>query len=145
MEDVMRKGFTLVQLLITVVVIGVLSGIAVSRVHAGLDRVAVSGAASDVASAFALARQISLTRSVHVAVHTDSVRRSVAVAISNDTILLRLIGQVHGVDIRSNRDSMSYSPLGHGYGAANQTIIISRGGVSDTVVVSRLGRVRYRG
>jgi len=141
----MHRGFTLMQLLVVLGVMSLLSALALPRISGSLNAIAVRGAAADVTGAFALARTVAITRSVYVAVHVDSVRQSVAVAAGADTLLVRLVGDAHGVTIRSNRDSMSYDPIGHGYGAANQSIVITRGTVSDTVVISRLGRVRYRG
>ena len=59
-----------------------------------------------------------------------------------DTVTERQLGQSHGVAILTTRDSMAYAPNGLGYGASNLSIVIRRGRVADTVVVSRLGRVR---
>jgi Tfp pilus assembly protein FimT len=138
-------GFTLFQILVAASIMGLLAALGISRINARLDSMAVHGAAADIAGAFALARQAALVRSAYVAVHVDSGRRSVSVASGTDTLLKRLVGTVHGVSLRSNRDSMSYDPIGLGFGAANQSIIVSRGSAVDTVVISRLGRVRYRG
>jgi hypothetical protein len=46
------------------------------------------------------------------------------------------------VRLAATRDSMAYLPLGLGYGAANLRAVLTRGRASDTVFVSRLGRVR---
>ncbi len=141
----MHRGFTLMQLLVVLGVMSLLSALALPRINGAVNTIAVRGAAADVTGAFALARTVALTRSVYAAVHVDSARQSVTVATGADTLLVRLVGDAHGVKIRSNRDSMSYDPMGHGYGAANQSIVIARGSAMDTVVISRLGRVRYRG
>jgi len=140
----MHRGFTLLQLLVVIGVMFVLAAMGLPRISSSLDGIAVRGAATDVASAFALARNAALVRSAYVAVRIDSARRSVVVRMGSDTLLIRRVGDAHGVTIQSNRDSMSYSPIGHGYGAANQSIVVSRGRSADTVVISRLGRVRYR-
>jgi prepilin-type N-terminal cleavage/methylation domain-containing protein len=141
----LKSGFTLVQLLVVLGIISLLAALALPRLNGSLDRIAVQGASADIAAAFALARQAAITRSQYSMVRIDSLRRSVTVAVGSDTLLVRLLGTVHGVEVRSNRDSLSYDPLGHGYGAANQSIVVSRGSLADTVVISRLGRVRYRG
>ena len=140
----MQRGYTLIQLLVAMGIMSLLVALGLPRISGSLEGIAVRGAAADIASAFALARNAALTRSVYVAVRIDSVRRSVVVSAGKDTLLVRRVGDAHGVKIQSNRDSMAYDPIGLGYGAANQSIIVTRGRSADTVVISRLGRVRYR-
>lgn len=140
----MKLGLTLVEMLAAIAISGILFGLAIPRLGGRFDSIAVRGAASDVAGAFAIARHAAVARGAYVSVRIDSARRSVVVASGNDTLLRREIGVVHGAAIHSNRDSMAYDPVGLGYGAANQSIVVRRGSASDTVIISRLGRVRYR-
>ena len=140
----MKNGLTLVELLLVIALIGIIGTFAVSNVGGRLDSLAVNSAAADVTSAFAVARNAAIARATYTTVHVDSSRQAVTVSMNGDTLVTRLVGAVHGVAIRSNRDSLAYNPIGHGFGASNQTIVISRGNASDTVVVSRLGRVRHR-
>jgi hypothetical protein len=78
-----------------------------------------------------------------VSVTFDSARAALTITIASDTLVDRPLGAIYGIELRSNRDSLAYGPTGLGYGAANQSVVISRGAASDTVVISRLGRVRY--
>ena len=141
----MRKGVTLLELLIAISLFMLLVTFVSSRVGNRLDKLAVRSAAADVAGAFAVARNAAIARGAYVTVGIDSTRNSVTVFSSGDTLLKRLAGAVHNVRLKSNRDSLAYDPVGHGSGASNQSIVISRGEVAETVVVSRLGRVRFRG
>jgi Tfp pilus assembly protein FimT len=134
----------LLELIATVGITGILAALALPRIGGQLDILAVRGAASDVAGAFALARNAAIARGQYATVFTDSARGTVTVANGPDTLMVRHLNLVYGVSIRSNRDSLAYNPIGHGYGGSNQTIVIARGGAVDSVVVSRLGRVRYR-
>jgi 23S rRNA (cytidine1920-2'-O)/16S rRNA (cytidine1409-2'-O)-methyltransferase len=59
-----------------------------------------------------------------------------------DTLLDLPLGARYGIALSSTRDSIAYGPTGRGYGASNTTITIRRNGAADTIVVSRLGRVR---
>jgi hypothetical protein len=52
------------------------------------------------------------------------------------------VGAAHGVTLRASRDTLTFAPTGLGHGASNTTIVVSRGRRADTLVVSRLGRVR---
>jgi hypothetical protein len=47
------------------------------------------------------------------------------------------------VSLSTSRDSLAFDVRGLGYGAANLTLVARRGAAADTLVVSRLGRVRY--
>ena len=95
----MHRGFTLMQLLVVLGVMSLLSALALPRINGAVNAIAVRGAAADVTGAFALARTVALTRSVYVAVHVDSVRKSVAVATGADTLLVRLVGDVPATSV----------------------------------------------
>jgi prepilin-type N-terminal cleavage/methylation domain-containing protein len=140
----MQKGLTLVELLAVLSILALIATFALTRFGRQLDRLAVQSAAADVAGAFALARNGAIARTTFATVYTDSSRHSVTVVIGGDTVLSRSFGAVYGVALRSNRDSLTYDQIGHGYGASNQTIVLARGQAVDSVVLSRLGRVRYR-
>ena len=138
----MRRALTLAELAVVLVVLGIICAIGLPWILRRADRAHVRGAATEVVNALAAARAASVAASRHVAIRFDSARDAIVVTAGDDTILLRDLGAVHGVSIASNRDSMAYSPSGLGYGAANQTIVLRRGDAADTVVISRLGRVR---
>ena len=141
----MRRGLTIVELLISISLFALLVTFITTRIGGRLDNLAVSSVAAEVTGAFAVARNAAIARGTYVTIRVDSTRKSVVVFAGADTLLQRLAGAVHRVNIASNRDSLAYNPLGHGYGASNQSIVITRGAAAETVVVSRLGRVRYRG
>jgi hypothetical protein len=46
------------------------------------------------------------------------------------------------VRLSTSRDSIAFDVRGLGYGAANLTLVARRGSAAETLVVSRLGRVR---
>ena len=73
----------------------------------------------------------------------DPARGVIVVHVGNDTVQLRELALAHGVTISSTRSSITYSPTGLGYGAANLTLTVARNLAADTIFVSRLGRVRH--
>jgi len=138
----MRTAFTLVELMTALAIVGILSAIGMPRLAAMRDSAAVHGAATEIVTALAVARQIAIARGARVAVLLRPPPGSVTVAAGADTILSRSLRADHGVTLTATRDSIAYGPTGLGYGAANMSAIVRRGRATDTVVVSRLGRVR---
>ena len=139
----MRRGLTLLELAVVIAIIALSAAIVTPALLRRLDRSRVRHAVSELTSALALARTMAVARTTHVAVFFDSVRSTVVVAAGPDTLMVRALGAIHGIELRSNRDSTVYGPTGLGYGAANQSIVVRRGSAEDTVVISRLGRVRH--
>jgi len=138
-----RRGFTILELTVTVCILSILSAIAIPWAGNVLDRVKVRGAAVDIESLFGAARHIAIARASHAVVEIDTVARSISVSVGSDTVRKREIGAAHDVLLSASRTRMSYSATGIGYGAANLSVVVRRNRAVDTVFVSRLGRVRY--
>ena len=138
----MRRGVTLIEIGVVVVIVGVLCAVAVPRLLRVLDRARVRHATNEIVTTLALARTTAVAREVHVTAHFDPARSSVTVTSGGDTIVARDLGAVYGISLESNRDSAVYGPTGLGYGAANQTVVVRRRMALDSVIISRLGRVR---
>lgn len=138
----MHRGVTLVELLITVSVVALLSGIAVPAFHNVRDRVAVHGAASATASALADARHHATRWNRRTALTVDTGRALVVVRAGPDTVGITPLHALFGVTLAATRDSIAYSPGGIGFGAANTRLIVARGAAAETLTVSRAGRVR---
>ncbi|MDQ6830633.1 MAG: GspH/FimT family pseudopilin [Gemmatimonadota bacterium] len=134
----------MVEIAVTLSVIGIIAGIVVPRVNPLLDAAATRAAASELLASLAAARHSALAESRVVAVRLDGAAGSFTVFAGSDTILVRPVRAEHGVEFESTRDSIAYGASGRGYGAANTTVILRRGAVAETVVVSRLGRARWR-
>lgn len=136
-----RTALTLAELLLALAIAGVLLALALPPIAAAGDRAAVRAAARDIESAFAAARVEALARRSPVWVVLDSGARTLTLRGPGGT-RVRALGSIYGVALRATRDSMSYDGRGLGWGAANLTVVVARGRARDTVVVSRLGRVR---
>lgn len=89
-----------------------------------------------------LARQSAILRAAHTGIIIDRPGGHVAVVTGGETLMRRDLEGTYGVALSSTRDSTAYSPLGHGFGAANLSLVIARGRVAETIFVSREGRVR---
>ena len=139
----MRRAFSAIELTIVVGILSVLSAIAMPAVTRLLDRVRVRAAVTEIESLFATARHAAIARGTPASVEIDTVQRSISVTLDRDTLRKGMLGTEHGIELATNRSSMTYTPTGVGYGAANLSVVVRRSAVADTVVVSRLGRVRH--
>ena len=139
----MRRAFTIVELTVTICILGVISAIAMPSVGKMLDSIHVRGAVLEIESLFSGARHIAIARSAQATVDIDTVDQAIYVSVGVDTLRKREIGKDHGVRLSATRVRMSYSATGMGYGAANLSVFVRRSSFVDTVFVSRLGRLRH--
>lgn len=137
-----RSGLTLVEVTLVVTIIGLISMIGVHEVSLYLDRLAVRTAVAEAASVLARGRDEALARRTMVSVRIDTADATLAVRTVGGPLAVHALGHAHGISLSSNRDSIAFDVRGLGYGAANLTLVARRGAAADTLVTSRLGRVR---
>ncbi|MDA1080139.1 MAG: hypothetical protein O2973_00460 [Gemmatimonadetes bacterium] len=138
-----RHASTLIELVLTMVMIGIVAAIAVPNLRTIIDRMNVRAATQDVVLGLWAARNIATTRGEYASFVVDSKAGRVRVISGGDTVFVRDIAGRRGVNVAVTRDSVTYAPTGIGYGAANTRIVLSRGKRSHTVTTSRLGRVSF--
>ncbi len=124
-------------------VLGVLCGIVVPKVAPLRDRLLVERHAHAIVTAYQRARLASLLGSARTVLHAGSDQYSVWVLRSGDsTLVWRAPGPAtDGVDF-SGPARTTFAPAGVTMGLANGRFELTRGGISRTVVASRLGRLR---
>jgi prepilin-type N-terminal cleavage/methylation domain-containing protein len=112
----MRRGYSVVELILVLVIISLLLGIALPRIAPLRDGLGAEQAAQAVILAHSRARvaAVLLSRPLVLTVAPDSLRK------------------------------LTFSPVGISMGLSNATFRITRGAAIRTVVVSRLGRVRIQ-
>jgi prepilin-type N-terminal cleavage/methylation domain-containing protein len=135
----MRAAFTLIEVLMVCVIVGVLAAIASPRVRASLDSMAVEAASRDIVNALAAGRLAAL-RHGGAEVRLDSL--SATVRAAGRTLIAHEIVRIHGVRMRATPAVVRYAATGLATGLSNGSVVLSRGARVDTVVISRLGRVR---
>jgi prepilin-type N-terminal cleavage/methylation domain-containing protein len=137
-----RRGFTLPEILLVLAIIGLSLGIAVPRISAVRDSIAVEQETNQILAAHRRARMLSIARG-----------RPVVLSVGSDAVSIRLAGDpadfwgspgpvAAGVTLDGPARRMTFSPLGYTTGLSNATLHLSRGAAHRTIVVSRLGRVR---
>jgi prepilin-type N-terminal cleavage/methylation domain-containing protein len=139
----MRKGYSLLEQMVVLSLMTILLAIAGPRLLSALDRSAVHNARTQLVSALGAARVSAQSRSERVSVALDSTAGLMRILAGADTLLVRPLRAELGVIFAASRDTITYGASGRGYGAANSTIVLSRGTAAETVFVARLGRARW--
>lgn len=138
-----RRAATLVELLGAMALAALLASVAILPARRLVDRITVRAAVDAIASACALARGAAVMRGAHAVVTIDTAHAAVRVTVAGDTLLDRVLDPGGALTLEATRDHVVYGPTGLGYGASNTTVLARRGAAADTLVTSRLGRVRH--
>jgi prepilin-type N-terminal cleavage/methylation domain-containing protein len=138
----MRRGVTLVELMLVLAVAGILFGVAVPALSLLLDSLAVHAAVSHIEAAHARARLLAITRGKVITLAIDSAR--IAISPRNDTLALwsEEGPSAQRVHLEGAQRQFTFSPEGFTLGVSNASLQLSRGATRQTLVISRLGRVR---
>jgi Tfp pilus assembly protein FimT len=137
-----RRGTTLLELVLVCAVVALLAAVALPRTRRLVDQIEVRGAADELRALCAAARQLAVLRGQPVTLIVDATAGTATVIATPDTITQRRVAAAFGVRLHASRDAITYAPTGLGYGVSNLSIVITRGAATDTLFVSRLGRVR---
>ncbi|PHX96020.1 MAG: hypothetical protein CK531_08805 [Gemmatimonadetes bacterium] len=131
-----RTGALLLELILTMTLLGIVMTVAVPSLQAMVERMSVKGATHDVMLGLWAARNAAIMRGAYASFVVDS-------KSGGDTLFARDLTATRGVKVDVSRASITYGPTGMGYGAANTRIVVSRGQRADTITTSRLGRVSF--
>ncbi len=135
---------TLIELVISMAIMGILTAAAAPLVGSLRDRYFVSAAASEIASAHNRARIQSVLQSrvVDLEIRPDSLFIRYGTG-PGATELWSSIGSArNGVVMTSSSRTLSFAPTGVTLGFANASFVLTRGSARRQVIISRLGRVR---
>ena len=138
-----QSAFTLPELVLVLAIVGLLSVVGIRQLQLYLDRLATRGAVIQAALIVGRARDESVAQHAAVTLRVDSATATLALRARGELLASRALGHDQGVTLSANRDSITFDARGLGYGAANMTLIVRRREAANTLVVSRLGRVRY--
>src|ERR1019366_9160295 len=122
-----RRGTTMAELVVTLALLGVPTTIAVPRAAALVDRISVKGATQDVVLTLAAARAAASRRGEYASFVADPHTGRLRVVSGGETLLERDELHARGVRLEASRESVTFAPGGLGWGAANTTVIVSRG------------------
>jgi prepilin-type N-terminal cleavage/methylation domain-containing protein len=150
-----RNGFSLIEMLIVVVILGIMTAVVYPRVSQVLAKNDLRSARTTLANKFATARAVAMQRSRSASVNFNGNNvavtagpRTVPVAGSTvDTIGgVQNLNTLYGVTVTAPVASVNYDPRGFaggpsGLGGALVTFVVSRSGKRDSVSLDYLGRV----
>ena len=139
----MRRAYTLPELALTLGLLAIISATAIPTLAAATARWQVRAAVADLVNALVLAREAALARGSVALLVVDAAHGRVTVTCAGDTIVSRAVSAMHGVTLSASGDSVRYAPDGLATGVSNTTVLVVRGSRVDSVIVSRLGRVRW--
>jgi Tfp pilus assembly protein FimT len=137
------------ELMIVVTIMGLMLAVALPYLHNQTSKTAARSAADAVTALHARARMAAISRGRTAKLVIPAGTNKVLVVAGKvataglDTLghVVDLAGQ-YGVTITSTSDTIAFSPRGIGNFGSAITIIISKSGFSDTLIVSRGGRLK---
>jgi len=143
----MRRGFTLIEVLIVIGIVGILTAVVVPGFGRAADRWAVEHQTMRIVLAYrqAWVTARSQQRLALLRISADSITiRTTRSSGSPDTMVVSVEPgpSLAGVDLQSPAHTAVFGPDGIGMGAANATHVLVKGSATRRIVVSRLGRVR---
>src|SRR5262245_57607760 len=140
----MRKGFTLLELVVVTCIAGILLAFWVPRARRLMDWFATERAARDVTTAIAVGRHGAVMRATRA-----------RISFRPDSIRIERLESQGGVAWGPAAGPASYGgrmvacnrvvilrPNGMAWGASNTRIVLRRGSQSETITMSRVGRVK---
>ncbi len=140
----MRRGYTLVELLAILAILGTLFAFALPRTVNWRDRHAARRAAAEVRAFYARARYGALVRSARVRIELSNDSLVAVLEGAVDSVFLYRPGPRYlGVDLETTRSVVRVGPGGFGWGAANTKLILRRGSAAESLTVSRMGRIKW--
>jgi prepilin-type N-terminal cleavage/methylation domain-containing protein len=139
----MRRGVTLPELLIAVVLLGLLTLIAIPRLVAVMGATALRHEASLLVTALDVARTAAMRLGTPTTLSVTEERYLVEGGVPGDSSApwQREGPAARGVTVSGAGAPIRFGPSGIALGVANRTFTLSRGGASRRVVISRLGRI----
>jgi prepilin-type N-terminal cleavage/methylation domain-containing protein len=145
------NGFTLIELMIVVTILGTVALIGLPRMRDGMTRSNVRGARTTLINLLSKARtaatqtnRITLLKIQGNNAFVLARPRLVAGAGDADTLgPVQPLGDIYGVTVTAAIDSVRFDPrgLGTGFGTGT-TFLVSLNGKTETITVDGLGRVR---
>lgn len=140
-----RPGFTLIELMIAVVLMGIIAAIAAPRLASIRDKASVRAATQQVGAYVATARAAAIRRGMRANFKTraDTMWIEIQQPGAPEIIAPRIpLSATFNVTMTSTTDSIVFDARGFAINLdGTKTFVVSRSSVRDSICVTRLGMV----
>ena len=149
-----RTGFTFMELMVVVVIVGVIAMIGFPRINDAIQKTNVRSARAAASTSVATARAAAIQRGCRGVVHfsgsagtmwvTVCPRMSTTGSGTIDTIgVVNKLATLYNVTITETRDSVQFDPRGLNLDNATTTTVRFAGtsGTKDSIIVNQVGKV----
>lgn len=140
----MAKGVSLLEICVTILIMGTLAALSLPRFGGWRDWIAADHAAREVTTALAVGRHGAVLQATRarVTIASDTLRIDRLGAAGWEPWWRRAGPASLGVALEVSNPVVTFGPTGMGWGVANTRVVLRRGSQVETITVSRMGRVK---
>lgn len=147
--SVRKRGFTLIEMLVVMALLGILAAVAFPRLARSTTTMGVRASKQRVASYLAVARSAAIQRGrVARFVRTGNTIKVMIDSANTQATFAKPIdlGADLGVTVVPTRDTIAFDPRGLAFGFnGTERIVVQKGSVRDSVCVIGKGRISTSG
>lgn len=143
-----RRGFTLIEMVMVILLVGIMMTVAISYLGTGSNKASVRGAMDAVASLQSVAKNSAIQRGRTARlVFISASNKLLVVANKSSGTGVDTVGKVEdlgtrfGVTFTTTTDTLVFTPRGIGSNSSGTTVIITKGTFKDTLTISAAGRL----
>ena len=143
-----RRGFTLIEVLMVITIVGILLGVVVPRYGAISGAMSVHSAKQELGSMLAQGRATAIrTDQTVLVVRTGNVMSLIGINGTGSTIISQQdLGSQFAVTVSASRDTVTYDSRGMVTGnSSTLKFIVTNGSTRDSVCLMALGKVTRTG